>query len=247
MTAPTLSFPRFEGPLDLLLALVRKSEVDITAIPIARITRQYLDYLESAAALDLDLGAEFAYMAATLIQIKSRLLLPPDPELARREPDPAQELVRQLMEHDQLRHAAEFLDQQLEVTGATWTKGSIAEFQAPAAAEDDDPAREPGSMNLLELLRLARQAVATARAHELLQLDTPQVTVAEMMAWLSERLAAFSPAERLSAVPLFAEQAGPGRGVALFLAILELARAGSISLEQQDLFTPIFLTRTCLP
>jgi segregation and condensation protein A len=246
MTAPTLSFPRFEGPLDLLLALVRKSEVDITAIPIARITRQYLDYLESAAALDLDLGAEFAYMAATLIQIKSRLLLPPDPEIARREPDPARELVRQLMEHDQLRHAAEFLDQQLEVTGATWTKGSIAEFQAPAA-EDDDLARHPGSMNLLELLRLARQAVETARAHDLLQLDIPQITVAEMMAWLSERLAALSPAERLSAEPLFANQPGPGRGVALFLAMLELARAGSVSLEQQGLFTPIFLTRTCLP
>ena len=82
MTAPALSLPRFEGPLDLLLALVRKNEVDITAIPIAQITRQYLDYLESAAALDLDLGSEFAYMAATLIQIKSRLLLPPDPEIA---------------------------------------------------------------------------------------------------------------------------------------------------------------------
>ena len=150
------------------------------------------------------------------------------------------------MEHDQLRQAAEFLDQQLEVTGATWTKGSIAEFQAAAAAEDD-PARDPGSMNLLELLRLARQAVATARAHDLLQLDTPQVTVAEMMAWLRERLAALSPAERLSAEPLFADQPGPGRGVALFLAMLELARAGSISLEQQGLFTPIFLTRTALP
>ena len=94
------------------------------------------------------------------------------------------------MEHDQLRHAAEFLDQQLEVTGATWTKGSIAEFQGASAA-DEDVAPDPGSMNLLELLRLARQAVATARAHDLLQLDTPQVTVAEMMAWLRDRIAAF--------------------------------------------------------
>ena len=68
---------------------MRKNEVDITAIPIAEITRQYLDYLESAAALDLDLGSEFAYMAATLIQIKSRLLLPPDPEIAAASPTPA--------------------------------------------------------------------------------------------------------------------------------------------------------------
>jgi len=246
MTAPALSLSRFEGPLDLLLALVRNNEVDITAIPIAQITRQYLDYLESAAALDLDLGSEFAYMAATLIQIKSRLLLPPDPEIAAREPDPAQDLVRQLMEHDQLRQAAEFLHQQLEVTGATWTKGSIGELQAAVAAEDG-PAHDPGSMNLLELLRLARQAVATARAHDLLQLDTPQVTVAEMMAWLRERLAALAPAERLSAEPLFADQPSPGRCVALFLAMLELARTGSISLEQHGRFTPIFLTRTALP
>src|ERR1051325_1497199 len=119
MTAPDLATEHFEGPLDLLLALVRKNDVNISEIPIAEITRQYLDYLESAAALDLELGSEFAYMAATLILIKSRLLLPPDPEIAAREPDPARELVRQLMEHDQLRGAAEFLDQQLEVTGAT--------------------------------------------------------------------------------------------------------------------------------
>ena len=100
-------------------------------------------------------------------------------------------------------------------------------------------------MNLLELLRLARQAVATARAHDLLRLDTAQVTMAEMMAWLSERMAPFSPAERLSA-PLFAEQASPGRGVALFLAMSWPGRDPS-RLEQQGLFAPIFLTRTCLP
>ncbi len=245
MTAPAISLPRFEGPLDLLLALVRKNEVDITQIPIAAITRQYLDYLARAAALDLELGSEFAYMAATLIHIKSRLLLPPDPEMAAREPDPRQELVRQLLEHDEVRHAAEFLHQQLEVTGSTWSKGSIREFQA-APAEEDDPAPDPGSMNLLELLRLARLAVETARAHDLLRLDTPQVTVEEMMAWLTGRLAAVSPGERLPAEPLWAEQNGPAYSVALFLAMLELAKAGIVRLDQQGLFAPIFLTRAAL-
>jgi len=112
MTAPPLSLPRFEGPLDLLLALVRKNQVDITEIPIAEITRQYLDYLDRATALDLELGSDFTLMAATLIHIKSRLLLPPDPEIAAREPDPRQDLIRQLLHHEQVRQAAEFLRQQ---------------------------------------------------------------------------------------------------------------------------------------
>lgn len=221
---------------------MRKNEVDITEIPIAEITRQYLAYLEAAAALDLELGSAFAYMAATLIQIKSRLLLPPDPEITARAPDPRQELIRQLLDHEQLRHAAEFLQQQLEVTGATWTKGSITEFEG-APVEDDDTARDPGSMNLMELLRLARQAVDTARAHDLLGLDTPRVTVEEMMAWLTKHLAAVSPEQRQSAEPLFAQQPSRGHWVALFLAILELAKAGAIRLEQQGLFTSIFLSR----
>ena len=239
MTAPPISLPRFEGPLDLLLSLVRKNEVDLTDIPIAEITRQYLAYLQTATALDLELGSEFTYMAATLIQIKSRLLLPPDPEIRAREPDPRQELVRQLMEHEQARHAAEFLHQQLEVTASTWTKGSVEEFQAPPAETDAE--RDPGAMNLLELLRLARQAVATARAHELLALDTPQVTVEEMMIWLRERLAA-SAGMPLSSDALFAEQPGLPRSVALFLAILECAKLGEVSLDQVSAFSPIFLS-----
>ena len=118
----------------------------------------------------------------------------------------------------------------------------MAEFQAPAAADEAVP--DPGAMNLIELLRLARQAVATARAHDLLALDTLQVTVEEMMAWVTERLAALAPEERISAEPLFAELTVPARWVALFLAILELVKAGLVRVDQQGLFNPIFLTRT---
>jgi segregation and condensation protein A len=240
MSAPTLAGERFEGPLDLLLALVRKNQVDITEIPIAEITRQYLDYLETAEFQDLEMGAEFAYMASTLIEIKSRQLLPPDPEIAAREPDPRQELIRQLLEHDQVRQAAEFLQQQLEVAGASWTHGSMAEFLQPAA-EDAEPVAASGSMNLLELLQLARKAVETARTHDLLQLDTPQVTIEEMIAWLRDRLASLPPQERLSVEPLFYELTDPARRVALFLAILELTKTGVLRLDQQDSFTPIFI------
>ena len=93
---PEISLPRFAGPLDLLLELVRKNQIQITDIPIAAITRQYLDYLQQAEALDLELGSEFAYMAALLIHIKSRCLLATDPEVA--EEDPRQELVRLLLD-----------------------------------------------------------------------------------------------------------------------------------------------------
>jgi len=237
MTAPGVAIEQFEGPLDLLLALVRKNKVDITEIPIVEVTRQYLDYLKNVEFQDLEVGAEFTYMASTLIEIKSRLLLPPDPEVAAREPDPRQELIRQLLEHDQVRKAAEFLQQQLEVTAVSWTQGSMAEFEEPSA-EGCVPVA-PGSMNLLELLQLARRAVETARTHDLLQLDRSQVSVAEMMVWLQGRMAFLPRGELVSSEDLFCEQTDPARRVALFLAMLEMARAGALHLDQRDLFAPI--------
>ena len=104
---------QYEGPLDLLLDLIRKQQIDIWDIPIARITAQYLEYLERAAALDMDLGSEFIFMAATLIHIKSRLLLPKDPELEKLSPeeDPRRELVERLLEHERFKNAAEMLQQ----------------------------------------------------------------------------------------------------------------------------------------
>ena len=93
---------QYEGPLDLLLDLIRKQQIDICDIPIAKITAQYLEYVERAASLDMELGAEFIYMAATLIHIKSRMLLPKDPELEKMSPeeDPRRELVERLLEHE---------------------------------------------------------------------------------------------------------------------------------------------------
>src|SRR5215475_6338981 len=104
----------YDGPLDLLLDLIRKQQIDIKDIPIATITAQYLDYMEKAREMDIDLGAEFVYMAATLIHMKSRMLLPSDPALAKegeQSEDPRQELVERLLEHDRFKHAAEMLQQ----------------------------------------------------------------------------------------------------------------------------------------
>ena len=120
--APEVSLPCFEGPLDLLLTLVRRNQMEITDIPIAEITRQYLEHLRQADEQRMDLGAEFVEMAAVLIHIKSKCLLATDPEMAAAEPDPREDLIRQLLDHQQVRQAAEFLGQKLELEGASWSR-----------------------------------------------------------------------------------------------------------------------------
>src|SRR6202166_3341808 len=127
----------YDGPLDLLLDLIRKQEINIYDIPIARITQQYLEYMQRAAEMNIELSAEFIYMAATLIHIKSRMLLPRDPELEKLLPeeDPRQELVERLIEHERFKSAAEMLQQKRVVEEAVWSNPQIAQFRA----EEGDP------------------------------------------------------------------------------------------------------------
>jgi segregation and condensation protein A len=238
-TAPELSLPRFAGPLDLLLSLVRKKEVDIADLPIAEITRQYLDYLHQAEELNIDLGAEFVYMAAALIQIKSRCLLPADPtQPGHGAEDPRQELLRQLLDHEQVSQAAEFLQQKLEVTQATWSHPPEPEFGWRAEAVEEARATD-GALNLLQVLRLAQQALVTAQIYD--QVTPPEsVSVQAMMFWLEKRLGT-NPAG-MEAGPLLAEQPDDAHRSALFLAMLEMANANSLRLDQQECFGRIWLS-----
>ena len=115
---PNFHLEHYEGPLDLLLDLIRKQQIDIRDIPIASITSQYLAYLEKAREMDLDIGAEFVFMAATLIHIKSKMLLPTDPALRKaweEEEDPREELVERLLEHERYKNAAEMLQQKRQI------------------------------------------------------------------------------------------------------------------------------------
>jgi segregation and condensation protein A len=235
--APDISLPRFEGPLDLLLALVRKNEVPITDIPIAEVTRQYLEYLHQAQDLNIDLGSDFVYFAALLIHIKSRSLLPADPEMAGREPDPREALVGQLMDHDQLHHGAEFLKQKLEIAEASWSRTAIDPFPPPPR---DDSAEPNPSLNLLQILRLAQQALATARNYDLVTPNDP-VSVEEMMGWLQERMA--RTPDRLEGTALLAEQPDAPHRNALFLAMLEMAKSAEIRIDQPVVFGPIAITK----
>ena len=115
MSSPlNVHLEQYDGPLDLLLDLIRKQQIDIKDIPIATITSQYLEYMDKAREMDIDLGAEFVYMAATLIHIKSKMLLPRDPALAAEgdnADDPRQKLVDRLLEHERFKNAAEMLQQ----------------------------------------------------------------------------------------------------------------------------------------
>src|SRR5580698_1436829 len=128
---------QYEGPLDLLLDLIRKQQIDIKDIPIATITSQYLGYMAKARELDIDLGAEFVYMAATLIHIKSKMLLPVDPELQKaiEEEDPRQELVDRLLEHERFKNAAQMLQQKRMIEENVWSNPQINEY----LAQDEDP------------------------------------------------------------------------------------------------------------
>jgi len=166
---------RYDGPLDLLLDLIRKQQIDIADIPIATITQQYLDYLDKARELDFDLGAEFVYMAATLIHIKSRMLLPRDPELAadNAAEDPRQELVEKLLEHEKFKNAAEMLQQKRMIEENVWSNPQIAQF----VAEDEDPGL---AITLFDLVKAFGELLERAKnrpVYEVADDPLPQIAV----------------------------------------------------------------------
>src|SRR5579872_3249995 len=142
----------YEGPLDLLLDLVRKQNIDIYDIPIAKITAQFLAYVEHLKASDVDTAGEFIYMSALLIHIKSKMLLPRDPlESAEGEAeDPRHELVERLLEHERFRNAAQMLQQKRQIEEATWTNPGMRDFRQ-AAEEDQDIAAD--TMDLVRVFR----------------------------------------------------------------------------------------------
>src|ERR1700689_4739291 len=139
---------QYDGPLDLLLDLIRKQEINIYDIPIARITQQYLDYMQHATEMNIELSSEFVFMAATLIHIKSRMLLPKDPELDKLLPeeDPRKELVDRLLEHERFKSAAEMLQQKRVIEEAVWSNPQMEQFRA----EDDNPGI---AVSLFDLVR----------------------------------------------------------------------------------------------
>lgn len=228
----------YEGPLDLLLDLIRKQQINIHDIPIAKITQQYLDYLEHAAALDMELGADFVLMAATLIHIKSKTLLPRDPELEKISPeeDPRQDLVEKLLEHERFKNAAEMLQQKRMLEEAVWSNPQIAQFQN----EDDDPGL---AVTLFDLVKVFQEVLDRAKSRPTYQVEREDVTVPDMINYMRSVLDQKPKGGRLSARTLFEKQRSRRAIICLFLALLELVKRQAISLQQSELFGDIDIAK----
>jgi segregation and condensation protein A len=230
---------QYEGPLDLLLDLIRKQQIDIKDIPIALITAQYLEYLEKARETDIDLGAEFVYMAATLIHIKSKMLLPRDPALEKEgeaAEDPRQELVHRLMEHERFKNAAEMLQQKRLIEENVWSNPQIKAF----VPEDEDPGL---AATLFDLVKAFGEMLERVKNRPVYEPATDDVSVSDMILFLKERFLEAGVDQPVFILRLIEQQRSRRAMIALFLAVLELARMQAVLVTQKDLFGEIALQR----
>jgi segregation and condensation protein A len=229
---------QYEGPLDLLLDLIRKQQINIYDIPIAQITHQYLEYLKLAADLDIELSADFVYMAATLIHLKSKTLLPRDPELEKIAPeeDPRIELVERLLEHERFKNAAEMLQQKRMIEEAAWSNPQIQQF----VAEDDDPGL---AVSLFDLVKVFQDVLERAKKRPVYQVDQDDVSVPDMILFVKSVFQDSKSGDRVSATKLFERQRSRRAMICLFLAILELVKRQAVSLQQGELFGDIDVRR----
>ena len=226
----------YDGPLDLLLDLIRKQDIDIYDIPIAKITAQFLAYVNQLKATDIDVAGEFIYTASLLIHIKSKMLLPrsatgPDdtPE------DPRRELVERLLEHERFKNAAQMLQQKQMLEAATWSNPGSREFADDAAAEPEIAA------DTVDLVRIFRDILERARNRPVLDVEDDAVTVGQMIQFLARRLTMED--KPIALRRLLSHTRSERALVAMFLALLELVRIQAVLLRQDRAFSDIFIKK----
>ncbi|MDO8960963.1 MAG: ScpA family protein [Methylophilus sp.] len=219
----------FEGPLDLLLYLIRKHNLDILDIPMAQLTVQYMGYVEKMKVIKLELAADYLLMSAMLIEIKSRMLLPKPTEVAE-EDDPRAELVRRLMEYEAIKLAAQRLDA-MPMVGA--------EIQVASAYFQHISQVKPPEVGLDDLLEAWKNVLKRAKLNQHHQLGRAELSVREHMSQILRRLSAEKMVEFSALFDL--DDAGIPKLVVHFLAILELAKEGLVRITQQAAFSPIYL------
>lgn len=235
-----VSLEVFEGPLDLLLYLIRREEVDIYDIPIERVTRQYMDYLDMMRMLDLNIAGEFVVMAATLMMIKSRMLLPvearPAEEAGDEEwVDPRLDLVRQLIEYKKFKDAAGRLLELEALRGEAFVYGGEApSFERDAA----DAGQALGDIGLFDLLSAFQDVLSRTSLEPLGHLDTARWSVPDKMDAILEMMRA---RQHVCFSSLFNPGSSRGEIIATFLALLELLRLRQIVLQQNDVFHEIVI------
>jgi segregation and condensation protein A len=226
----------YDGPLDLLLDLIRKQDIDIYDIPIAKITAQFLAYVNQLKASDVDVAGEFIYTASLLIHIKSKMLLPrmpAGPEDAAE--DPRRELVERLLEHERFKNAAQMLQQKQMLEAAAWTNPGLREFRDDAEADPDIAA------DTTDLVRIFQQILDRVRTRPVFNVEEDSVTVGQMIQFLTRRL---TMEDRPVALTKLLSHSKSERAlVAAFLALLELVRLQAILLRQDSAFSEIFIKK----
>jgi len=220
----------FEGPLDLLLYLIRRHSLDILDIPMAELTRQYMEYVEMMRSTQLELAADYLLMAALLIEIKSRMLLPRPPRQDENEPeDPRAELVRRLLEYERMKKAAHSLGE-LPVAGRDFSVVEVYIEQALAERLPD--------IHVADLSEAWRSILTRAKMTKHHRITREQLSV---RAHMSRILRALAPGQFVEFSQLFEPERGVPLLVVSFLALLELARESLIQITQQTPFDPIYV------
>ena len=228
----------YDGPFDLLLDLIRKQNIDIYDIPIARITEQFLEYTHHLKQTDVDAAGEFIYMASLLIHIKSKTLLPRDPSdvAGADSEDPRRELVERLLEHERFKAAAQMLMQKQQIEEATWSNPGIREFRDDAGTEREIAADVP------DLVRVFQDVLSRLKARPILNVDEETVTVAQMIDYVKRRLLMEDKAVSLRR--LLHQTHSERALICMFLAMLELVRLQAVLLHQPAQMGDILIKKT---
>ena len=227
----------YDGPMDLLLDLIRKQNIDIYDIPMGIITAQFLEYCHHLKNTDVDAAGEFVYTASLLIHIKSKLLLPRDPaDLLSSDPeDPRRELVERLLEHERFKSAAQMLAQKQQVEDATWSNPGLRQFK-------DDPGTEGEiAADTVDLVRVFQDILERLRSRPVLNVDEESVTVAQMIDYVKRRL--LMEDRPVSLRRLLHNTHTERALICMFLAMLELVRLQAILLHQPQLQGDILIKK----
>ncbi len=238
--APRIQLPVFEGPLDLLLYLIRRDRIDIHDIPIAPITRQYMEYLDVMRELNLDVAGEFMVMAATLIHIKSKMLVPVEPTEVEGEEaeDPRDALVQRLLEFERYKAAAGVLYQKGQIRAATWTRPDTV---LPAFDDAGEEMLEAGLFDLISAFKELLDRRKTLLAHEV------SGEGKSVEARMDEVLALLREGQSVDFLELFEGQGTKADMIVTFLALLELIRLKTVKVYQRGVFGPIRVFRPVGP
>jgi len=234
----------YTGPFDLLLDLIRKQNIDVYDIPMARITAQFLEYTRHLQAVDVDAAGDFVYTASLLIHIKSRMLLPrepTEPQGSLEVDDPRRELVERLLEHERFKAAAQMLQQKQQVEAATWTQPGLKRFLNDEGETSPEGEREIAA-DTTDLIRVFREVLDRLRERPVHRIDEESVTVAQMIDYVKRRL--LLEDKPVSLRRLLKSTRSERALICTFLAMLELVRLQAILLRQPESFGDILLKKT---